>query len=328
MRAALWAMALSALLVVSLSGPRAAAHSAAVAVVELTELEGGRYTFTWRNKPNVTGQEEFAPRFPPHCALKDELLLDCGADGLTGTLGFDGLGDALSAAMYKINPADGATQVYTLTPGEPTAKARPGFDADSWAGRAEIAAAYTAIGIEHILLGVDHLLFVLGLIWISGTAWMLLKTITAFTLAHSVTLGAVTFGFIGVPEAFVNAMIALSIVFIGVEVIKAREGAVTLTLRNPWAVSFFFGLLHGFGFANALIELGLPDGALPLALLSFNIGVEIGQIGFVALVLAMGWAYRVMTVAWPSWAQSAPAYAIGGLAALWFLQRVEVLFAA
>ncbi|MCG8443013.1 MAG: HupE/UreJ family protein, partial [Caulobacterales bacterium] len=186
----------------------------------------------------------------------------------------------------------------------------------------------TLIGVEHILLGVDHLLFVLGLMWISRTRWMLLKTITAFTLAHSVTLGAVTFGWVGVPESFVNAMIALSIVFVAVEVMNARAGRSTLTLRHPWAVSFFFGLLHGFGFANALINLGLPDAAVPLALLAFNIGVELGQIAFVFGVLALAWSYRVMRVAWPSWSQVAPAYAIGGLAAFWFYQRVEILLGA
>lgn len=152
-------------------------------------------------------------------------------------------------------------------------------------------------GIEHILLGVDHLLFVLGLIWIVRSRWMLIKTITAFTVAHSLTLAAATFGLVGVPERPVNALIALSIVFMGVEIVKLRHGQVGLTARHPWIVAFAFGLLPGFGFATALTILGLPPGDLPLALLAFNVGVEIGQIAFVSLVLALIWAFRELQLA-------------------------------
>ena len=178
------------------------------------------------------------------------------------------------------------------------------------------------------LLGVDHLLFVLGLIWIVRTRWMLIKTITSFTIAHSITLAAATLGIVGVPERAVNAAIALSIVFIGVEIVKLHRGQVGLTVRHPWVVAFAFGLLHGFGFATALTALGLPPGDLPLALLSFNVGVELGQVAFVLLVLALQWALRVLTLEPPAWSRNAPAYAIGGIAAFWFIGRMTAIVTA
>jgi len=315
----------------ALAAAPATAHVTEIAVLSISQVAsgpeggaGGRYRLTWEMKPNTEKGADLEPILPEHCA-REGVEIDCGAKGLVGEIGFEGIGAGQSAAMFKIRGADGAVQVYTVTPANPTAQVSPSFDAGSWEGRAQILVAYLQIGIEHILLGVDHLLFVLGLIWVATGRWMLLKTITAFTVAHSITLGAVTFGWVGVPEAFVNALIALSIVFIGVEVIHARQGRSTVTLRHPWAVSFGFGLLHGFGFANALVALGLPDQAIPLALLAFNIGVEIGQIAFVLAVIALGWAYREMRVGWPGWAQVAPAYAIGGLAAFWTIERVIVL---
>lgn len=317
------ALAAALLLIAGFAG-QAGAHVTELAVLRLTELDTGRYTVAWELKPNTDVGEALEPIFPDHCEYGFPIV-DCGGRGLTGRLGFERIGAGQSAAMFKIRSLDGATQVYTLTPAEPTAQVIENFEADSWAGRAQIFGAYTQIGIEHILLGIDHLLFVLGLMWIAPGRWTLFKTITAFTVAHSLTLGAVTFGWVGVPEPFVNAMIALSIVFIGVEMHRLRAGGTSYTLENPWVVAFAFGLLHGFGFANALVQLGLPEDARPLALLAFNIGVEIGQIGFVFLVLALIWAYRVMRVAWPRWSETVPLYAIGGLAAFWFLDRSLIL---
>lgn len=327
-RAALALLALLAgVLGGALAGPEARAHLSEVAVLQLNELGNGRYTVVWELEPITPQGDRLEPTFPAHCTYEAPTL-DCGTRDLVGELTFANIGSRQSAALFKITSLEGSTRVLTVTPAQPVAKVTPGFDASSWAGMAEIFAAYLNIGIEHILLGIDHLLFVLGLIWIARGRWMLFKTITAFTVAHSVTLGAVTFGWVGVPELFVNALIALSIVFIGVEVLHARAGRSTVTLRHPWAVSFGFGLLHGFGFANALIELGLPQDAVPLALLAFNLGVEVGQIAFVLGVLAMAWAYRVMQVHWPDWSRTVPAYAIGGLAAFWFLDRVSLLLGA
>ncbi|MEO0820771.1 MAG: HupE/UreJ family protein [Pseudomonadota bacterium] len=315
---------LAVLALVLVTAGTAAAHVTELAVLRLAEIGEGRYTVTWTLKPNTDVGEGLAPIYPAHCSF-EEPILDCGARGLIGTLGFERIGEGQSAAMFRIRGLDGGTRVYTLTPAAPTAQVEPALSADDMAGLFRIVRSYLAIGVEHILLGVDHLLFVLGLMWIAGGGWMLFKTITAFTLAHTVSLAAVTFGWIGISEAYVNALIALSIVFIGVEVIHARAGRSTLTLQYPWAVSFFFGLLHGLGFANALVSLGLPEEAVPVALVAFNVGVELGQIAFVLVVLALAWSYRVMRVHWPDWSAKVPAYAIGSIAAFWFYDRVAVL---
>ncbi|MGF1447133.1 MAG: HupE/UreJ family protein [Pikeienuella sp.] len=324
---------LVAFLIAALSTMPAAAHVTELAVLSVQDrapgaggFGDGRYMVGWEMKPSSEFGATLQPIFPEHCVF-DEPLLDCGDRGLVGQLGFEGIGQGQSAALFKVF-GEGGVRVFTLTPAVPTALVAPDFDPTSWAGLAEIFGAYVQIGIEHILLGVDHLLFVLGLIWVARGGWMLVKCITAFTVAHSVTLVAVTFGWVGVPEVFVNAMIALSIAFIGVEVINAHRGEQTVTLRHPWAVSFGFGLLHGFGFANALIQLGLPDGAIPVALLAFNVGVEVGQLAFVFAVLALGWAYAVMRVTWPAWGRLIPAYVIGGLGAYWFIDRTATLIGA
>lgn len=309
------------------AAPIATAHQASLAILSATELTPGRYALRWENRPTFEDLREdrgVAPIWPESC-VADGPMLDCGPNRLTGEVGFTGLGATQSAAMVRIRALDGATQVVTLTPGAPVARVTPFFDPDSWTGQREILIAYATLGVEHILIGVDHLMFVLGLMWIAGGRWRLVKTITAFTVAHSITLGAVTFGWIGVPDGFVNAMIALSIVFIGVEILRREAGRDSVTLRAPWLVAFGFGLLHGFGFANALIELGLPERASLTALFAFNLGVEIGQLAFVMLVLAMAWAWRVMTAPLP--ARSAPpaAYAIGAVASFWFINRAVAL---
>lgn len=305
----------------------AAAHQANLAVMALVELQPGRYAMRWENRPFLSGEKPVAPIWPAHCRAEAHVLT-CGEGGLSGDVGFEGLGVSQSAAMLRIRSLAGHTQIVTLTPSQQTARIAPSYDAANWAGRAQIARAYLAIGIEHILIGVDHLLFVLGLIWIARTRWSLVKTITAFTVAHSVTLAAVAFGWIGVPEAFVNAMIALSIAFIGVEILRAERGQTTLTLRRPWLVAFGFGLLHGFGFANALLGLGLPPDAAPLALAAFNLGVEIGQLLFVGVVLALAWGWREMTAPLPRRPAPVAAYAIGGLASFWFVDRLVLLIGA
>ena len=313
-----------ALLIGALAGTSSQAHVTELAVLKIVETSTGSYEVTWELKPNTDLGETLEPVFPEHCVYDGDGL-ECGAQRLSGRLGFEKIGAGQSAAMFKIRDLQGETQIHTLTPSQPFVDVLPGFDASSWEGRLGIFNTYALIGIDHILKGIDHLLFVMGLMWISRGGWMLFKTITAFTLAHSVTLGAVTFGWVGVPEAFVNTMIALSIVFIGIEMLKMRNGESTFTIRNPWLVSIFFGLLHGFGFANALVQLGLPESSVPLALFAFNVGVEIGQIAFVLVVLALIWSYRVMQVNWPRWSEIVPAYAIGGLAAFWFFERTALL---
>jgi hydrogenase/urease accessory protein HupE len=179
--------------------------------------------------------------------------------------------------------------------------------------------------VQHILLGVDHLLFVLGLLLIVESRRMLVKTITAFTVAHSLTLAIATLGYASAPVLPLNAAIALSILFLGPEIVRARRGGTSLTIRHPWVVAFAFGLLHGFGFATGLRELGLPRGEIPLALLLFNVGVELGQLGFVALVILLERSFRTLEIAWPRPVRALPVYTVGILGAFWFLQRTAIL---
>jgi hydrogenase/urease accessory protein HupE len=197
----------------------------------------------------------------------------------------------------------------------------PSFKIDADGSRAGVFKDYATLGVEHILLGWDHLLFVLALVLLVGWGRPLLWTITAFTAGHSVTLALAALGVVHVPQAPIEAAIALSIYFLAVELIGARQGKRTLTQRAPWAVAAGFGLLHGLGFAGALAEVGLPTAEIPLARFSFNVGIELGQLAFVAAVLLVAAALRRVPVAWPRWAQAVPAYGIGAMAAFWFLQR-------
>src|SRR5262249_8062137 len=258
--------------------------------------------------------------FPSHCewALPE---LNCGQRGLSGRLSFEGLGSRQSAVMIRVLPRSGPPEAYTLTAAHPAAMvARDGAGGVDWL--LDLADTYVKLGIDHILRGVDHLLFVLGLIWLVRGRWMLVHTITAFTVAHSLSLAAATFGWVGVPERPLNATIALSIVFIGVEIVKLQRGQVGLSARYPWVVAFAFGLLHGLGFATALTTLGIPQSTLPLALLFFNVGVEIGQLIFVLVVRLLIWAHRQAEATLPRWGSTLPAYAIGSVAAFWFLSRI------
>lgn len=191
------------------------------------------------------------------------------------------------------------------------------------------AQRYTVLGIEHILSGVDHLLFVLALLFVVSGRWMLVKTITAFTVAHSITLGLATLGYVSLPSAPVEAAIALSIVFLASEIIGHTRGRQSLTFRAPWMVAFAFGLLHGLGFAGALSEIGLPPSEIPIALLFFNVGVEIGQLLFVAAILMLAWALKKLPAPRQLQAavQTVVIYAIGTTAAYWLIERTMGIFA-
>lgn len=187
------------------------------------------------------------------------------------------------------------------------------------------AGGYFVLGVEHILFGIDHLLFVLALVLIVRGGGLLVKTITAFTIAHSITLALATLGFVKVPSAPVEAVIALSIVFVAAEILRSRRGVRGLTTRAPWIVAFTFGLLHGFGFAGALAQVGLPPHDIPLALLFFNLGVEAGQLAFVAVALGVIALIRRANFSMPRWTQLVPPYAIRGVAMFWVIQRIAAL---
>ena len=188
-----------------------------------------------------------------------------------------------------------------------------------------MAKTFFTVGVRHILLGVDHLLFVLGLMLIVANRWMLVKTITAFTLAHSITLAIATLGYASAPVPPLNAAIALSILFLGPEIVRAWRGQTSFTIRHPWVVAFVFGLLHGFGFASGLTVMGLPQPEIPVALLFFNLGVEAGQLAFVLAVVFLERAFRTMEIRWPGWAQMLPGYVVGSLGAFWTIQRTLMM---
>ncbi len=223
----------------------------------------------------------------------------------------------MTDVLVRLERADGTTQVTRLSPSEPS------FVVEAAPSAMQVAGTYLGLGVEHILLGIDHLLFVLALLILVEGTRRLVATITAFTVAHSLTLGAATLGFVHVPQTPVEAIIALSIVFVATEIVRSRHGSPGLTQRWPWIVAFTFGLLHGFGFAGALTEIGLPAQAVPLALLFFNVGVELGQLAFIAAVALVMVAARRLALPQPAWAWRVPAYGIGALAAYWTIERVE-----
>ncbi|MFQ5575169.1 MAG: HupE/UreJ family protein, partial [Terriglobia bacterium] len=236
--------------------------------------------------------------------------------GLIGKMiRIDGLSTTLTDVLARVSFLDGYTQTTLIRPSNPS------FVIQGSQSTLQVSRQYLVLGIEHILGGIDHLLFVLGLLLIVRGFGLLLKTITAFTIAHSITLAMAALGFVNVPQAPVEAVIALSILFLASELAKQQKGNPGLTARYPWVVALSFGLLHGFGFAGALSEVGLPQTDIPLALLFFNVGVEIGQLMFVAAVLLVRWLIQILKFRWPVWTEQTPAYAIGSLAAFWFIQR-------
>ncbi len=244
------------------------------------------------------------------------------AGGLDGaTIHIAGLAATRTDVLARLERLDGTTQVNRITP------AAPSFVVESAPSAREVAVTYVKLGVEHILLGVDHLLFVLALLILVQGTHRLVVTVTAFTVAHSLTLAGASLGLLDVPGAPVEACIALSIVFVAAEIVHGRRGQPGLTARRPWIVAFVFGLLHGFGFAGALHEIGLPQTDIPLALLFFNVGVEVGQLVFIAGVLAVIALARRIPVATPAWAWRIPPYAIGAVASYWLIQRLAVLAA-
>ena len=240
--------------------------------------------------------------------------------GLPGhQVSIDGLAGTFTDVVVRVALADGAVQATRLTPDQPdfTVAAAP-----TWMDTAQ---TYFLLGVEHILLGIDHLLFVLALLLLVRNPWMLVKVITAFTVAHSITLAVAALGWAHIPQAPVEAVIALSIMFVAAETIRQRWDGPDLTSTAPWIVAFAFGLLHGLGFGGALKEIGLPQSDVPLALLTFNLGVEAGQLVFVLAVLALKATIdRLMVIKWP-WARTVSGYGIGSLAAVWFVQRLALM---
>ncbi len=234
------------------------------------------------------------------------------------TINIDGLKTTLTDVLVRIERLDGTTQVARITPTNPSLliEASPSM----W----QVSGTYLVLGVEHILGGIDHLLFVLALLILVKGWKRVVGTITAFTVAHSITLAVATLGFVHIPGPPVEAVIALSIVFLATEIIRGQRGQSGLSAKWPWIVAFTFGLLHGLGFASALSEVGLPQQAIPLSLLFFNLGVELGQLLFITVVVVLVSVAKRIPINVPRRAELVPPYAIGALAMLWVIQRVTV----
>ncbi|HEY3592236.1 MAG TPA: HupE/UreJ family protein [Polyangiaceae bacterium] len=296
----------------------ARAHEMTMAEMEVRETAPGDFLWQWsaQNDKRPMG-DDLVPRWPERCESGPNFV-HCGAHGLKGTLLVDGVGKRYSAAIVKIYWLDGQSHVYTITPSQPTAELFG--SADDRRGFAEIARAYVVLGVQHILSGVDHLLFVVGLLFLVGFRRRLIGTITAFTVAHSLTLACSVFGWITLRSAPVEATIAMSIVLVASEALRDKE---TLAKRIPALVSFLFGLVHGLGFAGALKSVGLPQSHLPLALLCFNVGVEIGQLMMVLFAYAL--VHVPLPSSWFARARRPALYAVGVVAAYWSWMRIAAI---
>jgi hypothetical protein len=296
----------------------ARAHEMSIAEMEVRETSAGEFMWRWSaDSDKRPMNDDLKPEWPKHCQATPNAL-HCGDQGLKGTLAMHGVGDRYSAAMVKVLWRDGQTRVYTLTSSQPTVELFG--SADDKRGRGEIAKAYVLLGVEHILSGIDHLAFVLSLLFLVGFNRRLIATITAFTLAHSFTLACSVFGWITLRPPPVEACIALSIVLVAAEALRERE---SLAKRVPALVSFLFGLVHGLGFAGALQSVGLPQSHLSLALLTFNVGVELGQLLMVAL--AFGIVKLPVVGRYLGPARRPALYAVGAVAAYWSWARVAAI---
>lgn len=307
----------------------AAADEVRPGFLELEAIDDGAYSVKWKvpmKGGSVLSLEPVLPascgeRTPPHRssaggAMITRWSVNCPA-GLAGKrILIGGLENTMTDVLVRIVRRDATTQMVRLTPGDTS------FQVAAETSSFDVIQVYTGLGIEHILFGIDHLLFVFALLLLVNGWRRLVGTITAFTLAHSITLAAATLGYVYVPQAPVEAVIALSILFLATEIIHNWQGRPGLAKRFPWLVAFIFGLLHGFGFAGALAEIGLPEQSIPLALLFFNVGVELGQLIFVAVVLGAVWALRQLAQRQSlRWGEVATTYAIGGIAAFWLIER-------
>lgn len=309
-----------------LCAPSAFAHTPTMSVLTVKERAHGEFVTSWKRTQVIqdvgAAYDLLRPVFPEHCEFAPPRL-SCGERGLTGRVGFDGLGDLNTAGMMELKWADGRTQLVNFSVAHPHVRLSGTAETAGSTATWSAFVAFVGVGVTHIWLGVDHLLFVLGLLWFVGSFRVLVKTITAFTVAHSCTLAAATLGFRVLPTAPVEATIALSIAFLAVEIAReARDGSPSVTRKHPWAVAFAFGLLHGFGFASALADLQIPRTELPLALLSFNVGVEVGQIAFVAVILALRPLWQRLHRLSGERAAMAAYYAMGTMAMYWFISRV------
>lgn len=318
------------------------AHEVRPGYLQIKQVDALTYDLLWKIPAKGDRRIGLYVRLPGYCrnsettssfsgdAYIERWRTACEGGLKDRTIVIDGLEATRTDVLARVEQSNGHTQTVRLTPSQPE------FKVMGTAGPAAVVRTYFKLGVEHILLGFDHLLFVLALLFLVEGWRRLVATITAFTIAHSLTLAAATFGWVQVPQAPVEAVIALSIMFVAVEILHRHQGRTGIATRKPWIVAFVFGLLHGLGFAGALREVGLPDDAIPLALAFFNVGVEAGQLLFVATVFLL---FRLVNqlmgrrgaTAERSYLSGAavtrPAsYVIGTLAAFWLIQRTYGFF--
>ncbi len=333
-----WAIALVGAALLPLA---AEAHEVRPAYLELTEVSAGRFEVLWKQpilpgaEPGLVRRLPLAPRFPVHCAenarslpdLTDSALIerwtvDCDELELTETgleVEVAGLPRTLTDVLLRVRFLDGPSVDHLLRPEAP----RVALSGEAAAGVA--VPTYLQLGVEHLLFGFDHILFVVGLMFFVRRPLQLVQVVTAFTAAHSITLALSSLGVVTLSQRPVEAVIALSILFLAVELLRGAGGERSPMPRSPWLIAFGFGLLHGFGFAGALAEIGLPEQARAIALLLFNIGVEIGQLLVVGILLGLLYCIRTFRVPVPRVATQAPVYVMGTVSAYWFVERVVTL---
>lgn len=309
------------------------AHELQPSLLELRAIGAGRYEVDWKPSSRPLGGAALAPGFPSRCRRVDppgvtegngpaRFLLECGSAGLAGAeIRVNGLDATGTDAVVRFS-GEGVELTAALRPDAPALT----IPADPGSSRISLATTYASLGVTHILGGPDHLLFLLGLVLLvrrsaapGRRVLEMARTVTAFTAAHSLTLALAVCGVVRIPPAPVEATIALSVFLLAVELARPAPAS---SRRPPWLVAFACGLLHGFGFAGALARVGLPAGQIPGALLTFNLGVEAGQLAFVIAVVAAIHAARGVFRRAPAWIVRIPAYAIGSLAAFWWFDRV------
>jgi len=317
------------ILLLLLLSSSAFAHEVRPAYLELRQTGPDTYDALWK----VPGQGEnlrlgIYVELPAGCtnvteprasmvnnAYTERWTVKCAGELTGGTIHIAGLSATATDVLVRLERLDGTAQVTRLTPSAPS------FVVEAVPGSLEVARTYIVLGIEHILTGIDHLLFVLALLIITRGGWKLVKTVSAFTISHSITLTAATLGFVHVPQRPVEAVIALSIVFVAAEIVRMRRGINSITVAAPWMVAFSFGLIHGLGFAGGLSDAGLPAGHIPTALLFFSLGVESGHFLFIGVVLSLIALMRRVRIPFPRWTELVPPYAIGTIAMFWVIQR-------
>ena len=311
----------------------ASAHEVRPAFLELREVSPSTFDIVWKVPARGDMRLSLAAQLPRNCSSPPEPLRSLEGNayverwqtvcpgGISGkSIVIDGLMAVASDVLLRIEYLDNTLETQRLT------AAKPDYTVRGLQSAFETSKTYFVLGVEHILGGIDHLLFVLALLLLISGWRNLLKTITAFTLAHSITLTGAALGLFSLPQAPVEIAIALSIVFVAVEAVKRKAGAQRLAERSPWVIAFLFGLLHGFGFAGALQEIGLPQKDVPLALLSFNLGVEAGQVVFVSVVLVIARLAARLSPVSPVQVHRAAAYIIGIAASYWLLERLQLAF--